>query len=144
MDKKIVIFGAGKIGCSFIGQLFSKAGFEVVFIDTQKSIIDQLNERNAYPVIIKSNSGDEVAEIKNVRCILAQDEEKIVNELSTYSLACLSVGQRSLPFVAPVLAKGVERRKKGLNETPLDIILAENMRNADSFSCSKQLIKFLY
>ncbi len=133
MDKKIVIFGAGKIGRSFIGQLFSKAGFEVVFIDAQKSIIDQLNERKAYPVIIKSNNGDEVVEIKNVRGILAQEEEKIVNELSICSLACLSVGQRALPFVAPVLAKGVERRKKALKDTPLDIIIAENMRNADSY-----------
>ena len=35
-EKKILIFGAGKIGRSFIGQLFSRAGYELVFIDANK------------------------------------------------------------------------------------------------------------
>ena len=30
-DQSIVIFGAGKIGRSFIGQLFGKSGYEVIF-----------------------------------------------------------------------------------------------------------------
>ena len=30
--EKIVIFGAGKIGRSFIGQLFSRSGYEVILI----------------------------------------------------------------------------------------------------------------
>ena len=42
---KIVIFGAGKIGRSFIGQLFSVGGYEVVFVDVYKPIIDELNKR---------------------------------------------------------------------------------------------------
>ena len=33
MNKKIIIFGAGKIGRAFIGQLFSLAGYELVFVD---------------------------------------------------------------------------------------------------------------
>ena len=32
-ERNIVIFGAGKIGRSFIGQLFSKAGYGLVFVD---------------------------------------------------------------------------------------------------------------
>jgi len=32
--KKLVLFGAGKIGRSFIGQLFSRGGYEVVFMDS--------------------------------------------------------------------------------------------------------------
>jgi len=30
----MVQFGAGNIGRSFIGQLFSRSGYEVVFVDT--------------------------------------------------------------------------------------------------------------
>jgi len=133
MNKKIVIFGAGKIGRSFIGQLFSRSGYEIVFVDTQKVLIDQLNERKSYSVVIKSNQGDEHQDIKNVRGILAQDEAQIIKELATCALACLSVGQKALPFVAPVLGKGIIQRAKTLKNTPLDIIIAENMRNADSY-----------
>ena len=42
---KLVLFGAGKIGRSFIGQLFSRGGYEVVFIDVFKPVIDELNLR---------------------------------------------------------------------------------------------------
>ena len=51
---KLVIFGAGKIGRSFIGQLFSTGGYEVVFIDIIKPLIDELNRRGNYNVVIKS------------------------------------------------------------------------------------------
>jgi mannitol-1-phosphate/altronate dehydrogenase len=36
--KQIVIFGAGKIGRSFIGQLFGCSGYQVVFIDVDPAI----------------------------------------------------------------------------------------------------------
>ena len=38
---KLISFSAGKIGRSFIGQLFSRGGYEVVFIDVVKPIIDK-------------------------------------------------------------------------------------------------------
>ena len=38
MYRKIVIFGAGKIGRSFIGQLFGCGGYKVVFIDVDQAI----------------------------------------------------------------------------------------------------------
>jgi len=46
--KKLVLFGAGKIGRSFIGQLFATSGFEVVFIDISESVINELNRLNEY------------------------------------------------------------------------------------------------
>jgi mannitol-1-phosphate 5-dehydrogenase len=133
MEKKVVIFGAGKIGRSFIGQLFSASGYEVVFIDTQKEIINQLNEKKSYSVVIKSNQGDEFLNIENVRGILAQNEDDITDELSTCTLACLSVGQKALPYVVPVLAKGIKKRVKKMNGLPLDIVIAENLRNAADY-----------
>ena len=39
IKNKLVLFGAGKIGRSFIGQVFSRSGYEVVFIDINQEII---------------------------------------------------------------------------------------------------------
>jgi mannitol-1-phosphate 5-dehydrogenase len=72
---KLVLFGAGKIGRSFIGQLFSCGGYEVVFIDTFKPIIDELNLRGKYKVIIKSDK-DEILWIHNVRGVFAGNEQE--------------------------------------------------------------------
>lgn len=62
----MVLFGAGKLGRSFIGRLFSSGRYEVVFIDVFKPIIDELNSRGDYNVINKSEK-DEIINIKNTR-----------------------------------------------------------------------------
>jgi mannitol-1-phosphate 5-dehydrogenase len=44
---KIVVFGAGNIGRSFVGAVFSQAGYELVFADVAQTIIDELNRRGS-------------------------------------------------------------------------------------------------
>jgi mannitol-1-phosphate 5-dehydrogenase len=131
--KKLVLFGAGKIGRSFIGQLFSRSGFEVVFVDVQEKVIQELNRKKAYSVVIKSDQPDEILEIKNVRGILAFDEAAVISELTDCDLVAVSVGQKALIHVVPLIAKGLLQRIKSATAKPMDIILAENMRNADVF-----------
>ena len=79
--KKILLFGAGKIGRSFIGQLFSRGGYEVIFVDVNRDLIKALNDKSSYNVLIKSDEGDETLLIKNIRGILLSDHEAIYNEL---------------------------------------------------------------
>jgi len=51
-ENKLVLFGAGKVGRSFIGQLFSTGGYEVVFIDINKPVIDALNISGQYKSLL--------------------------------------------------------------------------------------------
>ena len=68
--KKMVQFGAGNIGRSFIGQLFSRSGYEVVFIDINKELVKELNKKRAYKLVIKRNElPDEIILIENIRAI---------------------------------------------------------------------------
>jgi mannitol-1-phosphate 5-dehydrogenase len=132
LKNKIAIFGAGKIGRSFIGQLFSIGGFEVVFIDTNKLLIDELNNRGNYNVIIKSDN-ECVLNIKNVRGVYADNELQVVYEVATSGIVAVSVGQNGLKYIFPLLAKGLMERFKIDSSYALDIIIAENMRNADAY-----------
>ncbi len=127
--KKIIIFGAGKIGRSFIGQLFSRSGYKVVFIDVSEIIINELNRRNRYEVVIRTER-DKIIEISNVSGINAFDTEAVVNEIASCSLMATCVGKNTLPRIFPVLAKGIEKRFTLQPGFPLDIILAENIRDA--------------
>ncbi|MDO9580105.1 MAG: hypothetical protein Q7J06_06000 [Bacteroidales bacterium] len=131
--KKIVLFGAGKIGRSFIGQLFATSGFEVVFVDIIEPVINGLNLLNEYKVVIKSSQPDLIIRVGNVRGIMGRDKGKVSEELSDCDIAAISVGQKALPQVIPVLAEGLLLRYKRHGKKPLDIILAENMHNADQF-----------
>ena len=139
--QKLVLFGAGKIGRSFIGQLFSNGGYEVVFIDTRKNIIDALNQHGHYKVIIKSEK-EEILNITNVKGVYADDKQEVTNEIATASLLAVSVGLEGLDQIFPVLAEGLIKRQAIDKTRALDIIIAENMRNADSYF-KKNLKKLL-
>ena len=129
MQKKLVLFGAGKIGRSFIGQLFSAGGWEVVFVDVYKAVVDELNKRGEYNVIIKGNR-DSVIKVSNVRGVYAGDEKTVIAEISNAGIIATAVGQNGLTGVFPLLSKGLIKRWGQNPELPLDIIIAENLRNA--------------
>lgn len=133
VQKKLVLFGAGKIGRSFIGQVFSRSGYEVVFVDINRQLIEKINEQKRYKVIVKSTGKDETIFVTNARGVHLRDEEKVIAELAEATVAALSVGQQGLPATLPLIAKSLVLRKQQHGEWPLDIIIAENMRNADQY-----------
>jgi len=96
VDKKLVLFGAGKIGRSFIGQVFSRSGYEVIFVDIDHQLIANLNKHKQYRVIIKSPAGDETILVTNVRGVHLSETEKVTAELANASIAALSVGKKGL------------------------------------------------
>ena len=141
-QKLLLQFGAGKIGRSFIGQLFACGGYRVIFVDIDKEIINELNKRHNYSVIIKSNEQSKVINIPNVSGIHFQDQEKIKNSINNADIAAISVGKNALPNVISLLAEGIHERYKNNPQSPLDIILAENMYNAREF-VNKELQRYL-
>lgn len=141
-EKKLVIFGAGKIGRSFIGQLFSISGYEVVFVDINIKLIDELNFKKQYKVVIKSDKGVEDLWIKNVRGVCLNDTDTVIHELAGASVAALSVGQQGLSAACHVIAQALVLRRKLYGEYPLDFIIAENMRNSDQY-LSAELNRYL-
>lgn len=132
-NHKMVIFGAGKIGRSFIGQSFSLSGYEVVFVDINKKLIGDLNQKRQYKVVIKDNTGENILIIRNVRGVCLNDTDKVIRELADADIAALSVGQQGLPGTIPVMARALVLRRKLHGDIPLDFIIAENMRNSDQF-----------
>lgn len=130
--EKLVLFGAGKIGRSFIGQLFSQGGFEVVFVDVFKPVIDELNRRKGYSVVVK-DTVESVIEVRHVRGVLASEQELVIHEIATARIVAVSVGLHGLKALMPLLAKGLQRRFESPDASALDIIIAENLRNAAEF-----------
>lgn len=141
-NKKVVVFGAGKIGRSFIGQVFNRSGYEVVFVDINKPLINLMNRERQYRVIIKDGDHEETLHIHPVKGVCLEDEEKVIAELKDAGIVSLSVGQLGLQSAIPIIAKALIDRRKEYGDVPLDIIIAENMRNADT-SIREELRKYL-
>jgi mannitol-1-phosphate 5-dehydrogenase len=141
-SQNIVIFGAGKIGRSFVGQLFGMAGYEVIFVDMDEFLVNELNRRGSYPVVIKGPDREKQLVIKNVKAIHANRRNDVAESIRNAGIMAISVGKSALPAVASIVAEGLVRRQESHPGVVLDIILAENMRSADLFF-GKRLREYL-
>ncbi|XJZ27526.1 mannitol-1-phosphate 5-dehydrogenase [Bacillota bacterium Lsc_1132] len=121
-----VHFGAGNIGRGFIGNLLYHSGYETCFIDVNSEIVDLLNERKEYRVVLADPSQEEVV-IKNVRAINSKtDPEQVVEAIANADLLTTAIGPTILPLISGLIADGLRRRIE-LSEKRLNIIACENM-----------------
>jgi len=103
---KMLLFGAGNIGRSFIGQLFSRSGYEVVFVDINKELIKELNKKRKYKLVIKRNNlPDEIILIENIRAIDSFDKETVIRKIAYADIVATAVGKHALPQIVPVIAQ---------------------------------------
>jgi mannitol-1-phosphate 5-dehydrogenase len=131
--KKAVMYGAGNIGRGFIGYLFRKSGYEVVFIDINPVIIEKLNSEYNYPVRIVSDGKYQEETVDNVRAVNAKDIEKVVGEIESADIMATAVGVNVLPKIAEPIARGIVKRWEKGNNNPLNIIICENLINANKY-----------
>lgn len=125
---KFVQIGAGKIGRSFLAQLFSAAGYEVVFSEVNPIVVAALNERRQYTIEIRDRVPG-IIHVRNVRAVDGRDTEAVARELCDCDCAATAVGAEYLKLVYPALARALILRDKA-GAGPLDVILAENLRDA--------------
>ncbi|KKA28164.1 hypothetical protein TD95_004287 [Thielaviopsis punctulata] len=122
---KAVHFGAGNIGRGFVACFLHESGYEVVFADVQDALINTLNENPSYKVIEVGAEGTSEKTITNYRAINSRTHEQdLVDEIATADLVTCSVGPNILKFIAPVIAKGIDKRSS--DRAPLSVIACEN------------------
>ncbi|MDP4086484.1 MAG: mannitol-1-phosphate 5-dehydrogenase [Bacillota bacterium] len=126
-----VHFGAGNIGRGFIGNLLYHSNYETCFVDVNKEIVDLLNERKEYTVVLADPSQEEMV-IKNVHAInSSSDPEFVMETIAKADLVTTAVGPNILPIIAGLIAGGLRKRIEQ-SEKPLNIIACENMIGGSS------------
>lgn len=131
--KKAVMYGAGNIGRGFIGQLFHMSGYEVSFIDVNMAVIDKFNTDGQYPVYITEGEGYREYLVTGVHGVNGRDNEAIAEAIATADIMATAVGVNILKFIAAPFAGGVRRRMEKGIEAPLNVIICENMIEADKY-----------
>lgn len=128
--KTAIQFGAGNIGRGFIGMLLAQAGYRVIFADVSEVIIDRLAADQKYTVHVMDTEVEDV-EITNITGILSNGSE-IIDKIAKADVLTTAVGLRVLGFIAPAIAKGIQKRIADGSEAPLNIIACENAIRATS------------
>ena len=125
-------FGAGNIGRGFIGLLLQQSGYEVCFADVNSELVNLINERHEYKVILANKEQTETI-VTNVSAInSARDGELVEEAMITADLITTAVGPNILAIIAPMLAKGL-RKRAAITNKPLNIIACENMIGGSAF-----------
>lgn len=128
--KRAVIFGAGNIGRGFLGELFFRSGYRIVFVDVVAGVVDALNRFGRYPHWVVSDEKTEKSEITGVSAVSALDEPAVARLLAGADIAATAVGVGNLARIAPLLAAGLRERFARPGAPPLNIIICENMLSA--------------
>ena len=131
--EKVVHFGAGNIGRGFLGQLYFESGFETVFVDIDPQIVELLNKFHEYPLKIVDDISSKEIIVKNVRAVNGINPDKVADEIFDAHLISTAVGISSLSNIAGSIAQGLLKRWENLNFNPINIIICENMLNADKY-----------
>jgi len=134
--KQAIMYGAGNIGRGFIGQLFHMSGYEISFIDVNMAVVDQLNTDGQYPVYITAGEGYEEYLVTGVHGVNGRDNEAIAEAIASSDIMATAVGVNILKFIAAPFAGGVRRRMEKGIDAPLNVIICENMIEADKYFAS--------
>jgi mannitol-1-phosphate 5-dehydrogenase len=133
MKPLFVQWGGGNIGRSFIGQVFARSGYRVVFIDIDSKLVEELNHHKRYVVEAVSRDGLERMQVEDVSALHADQREEVEKAIVEADLMGVSVGKNAWPFIAKQLSHAIRRRHKTRPDSPLDIILAENIHEGAKF-----------
>jgi len=129
---KAVVFGPGRIGCGFVGQLLAAAGYELVFVG-RGGVVDHLAKVGRYRVKLTDGRTAKTIEVCGVDAIQTSDAEGVAAAIACADLVAVSVGAANLGAIAPLLAAGLARRN-----SPVNVIAFENC--ADPGGCLRQAV----
>jgi len=129
--KLAVQFGAGGIGRGFLGELLSESGYEVVFVDVDRSLVESLNGRGSYPLQLVGDR-NETLTIRNIRATLAEQTAAAAQEIAQADFICTASGVRALPAVSELLAMGLQKRQQN-RASPVNIVICENLNRAADY-----------
>lgn len=134
---KATHFGAGNIGRGFIGEILAKNGFSIEFVDINETIINALMSRKGYTIELAEESKQQI-QVANVTGINNQkNPEAVVESVATSQIVTTAIGPNILPFIAELIAKGIQKRKANQVTEKLDVIACENMIGGSRFLFEK-------
>ena len=98
----------------------------MTFVDVNEELVETINAKKGYNIQIVGDEPQTI-HIEHVKAINSNTNlEDLLTAIAHADLITTAIGPNILKFIAPNIAKGLERRVKE-NTTPLNIIACENM-----------------
>ena len=128
MNKTYLHFGAGGIGRALAGPLFASAGYDVLFVDANPSLVASLRTCHEYTLRTKDTlpPGTPDTEVfRNVNALHLDEAAAITDAVARAACIGTAVGAAHVPAVLKAMVPGLLKRA-----TPVSIIFCENLHDA--------------
>jgi mannitol-1-phosphate 5-dehydrogenase len=116
--RRIVIIGAGKIGCGHVAALFSEAGWDIVLAARSAEVVERISAAQDYTVRV-TDGGTQV--ITAAAVMIGSDE--FDEAVAGADLIAMSVGARNVSALGGPVARALATRP---SDQPVDVWAVEN------------------
>lgn len=120
----ILIYGAGKIGRGYLGQLLTLSGLPFLFIDVDAPLVARLSAAPSYRIHLTAGDRFEPFTVTGYSACTADDAAADAAFVSAEAVFT-AVGVSNLPALAVQLARGIARRA-AVDPKPVNVLLCEN------------------
>ncbi|WGI36628.1 mannitol-1-phosphate 5-dehydrogenase [Mesomycoplasma lagogenitalium] len=108
----VLHFGAGNIGRGLIANIYKQNDVKIYFIDTNKEVVDKLNQLKKYQIInVETN---EKIEINDFKAIWSNEEKKIVDLINEVNIVSTSIQSNNLVYIQKYFQKADKSKKKDI------------------------------
>jgi mannitol-1-phosphate 5-dehydrogenase len=136
MEKLGLVFGAGSIGKSVAGYVLNMLGFRTVFVDISLPMVNDINRRNSYRVLI-SEDANSATDIRNVEAIHISDKKALLSIMCKVNYIFTAVGFSGLDTVFQVISEGIKERISNNDYTSVFLLLCENHSDISAYAFQK-------
>jgi len=119
---KAAIIGSGRIGCGFAGELLASAGYELVFLARNASMVAHLNRVGRYRVTLAHGRTRTQRDVHGVSAVDIADRAAAVAALAGADVIVTAVGANNLESIAALVAEGLQART-----APVNVFTFENL-----------------
>ena len=127
----IVIWGAGRIGRGFVGDLFAESNYHLIFVDPSKALIEQMIRRGGYHVVrAKNETCVERVKIADYEAYHFEQMNQIEAAVRGTDLIAMAVYPHHFEQAAGDLQKLILSRRTARPDVPINIILCTNLVHA--------------
>ena len=129
-DKKIVIWGAGRIGRGFVGDIFNAANYQITFVDQSSELVNALINNKKYRVVRAASKDDiSAVDISNYAALHSSQISEIGEAIHSANIMAIAVYPQNFEEVASQLkAPLLDRFRKSV--ALLNILLCTNLVHA--------------
>lgn len=121
---RAVVFGAGRIGCGFAGDLLRASGYDVTVVGRSPAI-EHLAAAGRYVVRLVDRAGQREHVVDAITAVDIADRGRVRTHVAQAAVVATAVGPANLGAVVPFLAERLAERRG-----PVNVIAFENLADA--------------